>query len=77
MGATMLKLYGVRDVLGASDVPVFAIGFVVSFISALVVIKGLLAFVSRRSFVPFAWYRIALGVLVAAFALWPALGGSH
>jgi undecaprenyl-diphosphatase len=77
LGATALKLYGVRDILGASDVPVFAIGFVVSFVSALVVIKGLLAFVSRRSFVPFAWYRIALGALVAAFALWPALGGGH
>jgi undecaprenyl-diphosphatase len=46
-------------------------------VSALVVIKGLLAFVSRRSFVPFAWYRIALGALVAAFALWPSLGGGH
>ena len=77
LGATALKLYGVRDVLGAGDMPVFAIGFVVAFVSALIVIKGLLAFVSRHSFVPFAWYRIALGVVVAAFALWPALGGGR
>jgi len=56
----------VRDQLGAGDLPVFAIGFLVAFVSALLVIKGLLAFVARRSFVPFAWYRIVVGVAVAA-----------
>lgn len=70
VGATALKLWGVRDQVGAGDLPVFAIGFVVAFVSALVVIKGLLAFVAKRSFVPFAWYRIGVGVAVAAaFAL--------
>lgn len=70
IGASALKLYGVRDQVGAADLPVFAIGFVVAFVSALVVIKGLLAFVAKRSFVPFAWYRIVVGVAVAvAFAL--------
>lgn len=70
VGATALKLWGVRDQVGSGDVPVFAIGFVVAFVSALVVIKGLLAFVAKRSFVPFAWYRIGVGVAVAvAFAV--------
>lgn len=70
IGASMLKLYGVRDQVGAGDLPVFAIGFVVAFVSALVVIKGLLAFVARRSFVPFGWYRIAVGAaVVAAYGL--------
>jgi undecaprenyl-diphosphatase len=74
LGASALKLWGVRHDLGASDLPVFAIGFVVSFLAALLVIRALLSYVARRSFVPFAWYRIALGVLVAGFALWPLLG---
>jgi undecaprenyl-diphosphatase len=42
-------------------VPVFATGFVVAFISALVVVKAFLAYVSRHSFATFAWYRIAFG----------------
>ena len=70
LGASMLKLYGVRHELGSGDVPVFAIGFVVSFVAALLVIRGLLKFVAHRSFVPFAWYRIALGALVASSLLW-------
>jgi undecaprenyl-diphosphatase len=74
LGATALKLYGVRHELGAGDAPVFAIGFIVSFVAALVVIRGLIKFVSRRSFVPFAWYRIGLGILVASSVLWGAGG---
>jgi undecaprenyl-diphosphatase len=60
-GATLIKLYKVREILSANDIPLFAVGFVVSFIAALLVIKGLLALVSRRSFIPFAWYRIVFG----------------
>ena len=41
-----------------------AVGFVTSFISALLVIKPFIAFISRRGFAPFAYYRVALGVLV-------------
>jgi undecaprenyl-diphosphatase len=43
---------------------VFTVGFAVSFLSALLVIRGLLSYVSRKSFVPFAWYRIFFGVLI-------------
>ncbi len=74
LGATALKLYGVRHELGAGDAPVFAIGFIVAFVAALVVIRGLVKFVSHRSFVPFAWYRIGLGLLVASSVLWGAGG---
>ena len=70
LGASALKLWGVRDELGAADAPVFAIGFVVAFVSALLVIRWLLKLVARSSFVPFAWYRIALGALVASSLLW-------
>ncbi len=41
--------------------PVIAVGFVVSFISGLIVVRSLLAFVARHGFAPFAWWRIAVG----------------
>ncbi len=44
-----------------------AIGFVVSFIVALLVIKAFVAYVSRSGFAPFAWYRIVLGSAVVAW----------
>lgn len=43
-----------------------AIGFVMAFLSALVVVKPFLQFVRRAGFVPFAWYRIALGTVLLA-----------
>ncbi|SPD73718.1 Undecaprenyl-diphosphatase [uncultured Desulfobacterium sp.] len=67
-GASLIKLIEARHCLTLADMPVFTIGFVVSFVSAAMVIRGLIAFVSHRSFIPFAWYRIALGsVLVATY----------
>lgn len=76
MGATTLELYGAREKLMAGTGPVgwneIAVGFVVSFAVALVVIKAFMAFVSRSGFSPFAWYRIGAGalalVLLGAFA---------
>lgn len=71
-GATAIKLWSGRELLNPSVVPIFLVGGVVSFVSALVVIRGLLAFVSRSTFVPFAWYRIALG---AFLLLWVGIWG--
>ena len=65
-GATALELWKARADLGASDLPIFAVGGVVSFLSALLVIRALLRFVSRNTFVPFAWYRIAVGIVLVA-----------
>jgi undecaprenyl-diphosphatase len=71
LGASIVKLAKVRDDLAWSDAPVFAVGFVIAFLSALAVIKLLLSYVSRRSFAPFAWYRIAFGgLLLAAWLIW-------
>ena len=64
--ATGYDLLKSRDALVAADAPVFAVGFVVSFISALYVVKAFLAFVSRKSFAGFAWYRIIFGALLLA-----------
>lgn len=67
VAATLLDLVSSRGNLSAGDIPVFAVGFLVSFASALVVIRAFLGFVSRRNFIPFAWYRIAAG---CAILLW-------
>ena len=47
-----------------SSTPAGAVGFAVAFVSALIVIKAFLGFVSKHSFAAFAWYRIAVGVLL-------------
>ncbi|KMS54326.1 UDP pyrophosphate phosphatase [Novosphingobium barchaimii LL02] len=67
VGATTLELLGAREelmagtgVVGWSEI---AIGFFVSFVVALVVIKAFMAFVSKSGFAPFAWYRICAGAL--------------
>lgn len=60
-GATALLLWKNRHSLDASQMSDIAIGFAVSFIVALVVVKGFVAIVSRFGFAPFAWYRIIAG----------------
>lgn len=60
-GATVLLLWKHRDSLGTGDMGSIGIGFAVSFIVALAVIKGFVAVVSRYGFAPFAWYRIIAG----------------
>jgi undecaprenyl-diphosphatase len=62
--ATLYDLFKSRGALSAADAPVFAVGFVVAFVSALVVVKGFLRYVSHHSFAAFAWYRLALGALL-------------
>lgn len=61
-GATVLQLYKNREMLTPDDFGAIAIGFVVSFVVALVVVKGFLKVITRYGFAPFAWYRIVAGV---------------
>jgi undecaprenyl-diphosphatase len=60
-GATALLLWRNRDTLSTGQFNEIAIGFAVSFIVALAVVKGFVAIVSRFGFAPFAWYRIIVG----------------
>jgi undecaprenyl-diphosphatase len=62
VGAFVLDVYKNRDALDAGHVGIVAIGFLVSFLSGLVVIKLMLDFVGKRGFAPFAWWRIAMGI---------------
>ena len=67
-GASVYSIYKERDLLVASDVPLFTVGTVSSFIFAFLCVRWLLRFISTHNFIPFAWYRIAFGVLVLVSA---------
>lgn len=68
IGAGVYSLYKERHLLSLADVPLFAVGLVFSFISAWLCVRWLLRYISTNSFVPFAWYRIAFGIIVLATA---------
>ena len=71
LGASTLELVDKRDQLTGGAMTVgwgeVAIGFAVSFVVAMAVIKAFVAYVSRHGFAPFAWYRIVAGVLAIAW----------
>ncbi|MBC8022587.1 MAG: undecaprenyl-diphosphate phosphatase [Burkholderiales bacterium] len=67
--ATGYQLVKYRALLTADDIGPFALGFVVSFVSALVAVKALIRYVAHHDFNAFAWYRIALGALVLWYFL--------
>ena len=72
IGAGAYSLYKERGLLSAADVPMFAVGLLFSFLSAWLCIRWLLKYIASHSFVPFAWYRIAFGIVVLATA-WSGL----
>ena len=68
IGAGAYSIYKERALLSVADIPLFAVGLVFSFISAWLCVRWLLKFISTHNFIPFAWYRIAFGILVLATA---------
>jgi undecaprenyl-diphosphatase len=64
LAATLYDLLKSWAVLTPSDLPMFAVGFIVSFVSALIIVRAFLAYVSGHSFKVFAWYRIIFGALL-------------
>lgn len=64
LAATTYDLYKARHDLTADGMDQIAVGFVVSFIVALLVVKWLVRFVQHHGFQPFAWYRIAVGAAI-------------
>lgn len=69
LGATVYDLYKNRALLDWSALEIIAIGFVAAFVSALLIVRGVIAFISRHGFAPFAYYRIALGSLMLVLLL--------
>lgn len=72
VGAGAYSLYKARDMLSMADLPLFLTGLVFAFLSAWLCVRWLLKYVASHNFVPFAWYRIAFGivVLVTAWTGW-------
>ncbi len=65
-GAAAFDLYKSAHLLSLADVPMFLTGTVAAFVSALIVVNGLIGFIGRHGFAPFGWYRIGLGAAVLA-----------
>ena len=64
IGAGVYSLYKERALLSVADLPLFGVGLLFSFISAWICVRWLLRYIASHSFVPFAWYRIAFGLIV-------------
>ena len=75
--ATAYDLYKNWALLRADDLPVFAVGFVASFLAAMWAVKGFIKFISNHTFVVFAWYRIVFGVVVLLTAYTGTVSWSH
>jgi undecaprenyl-diphosphatase len=69
LAAAVYDFYKHAHLLTQQDLLAIAVGFVSAFICALVVVRAILVFVSRHTYRAFAWYRIALGLVVGAW-LW-------
>jgi len=69
LGATSLALWKARNDLGDAQAGAIALGFAVSFIVALAVIKWFLRIVTNHGFAPFAWYRIIVGFVALTWLL--------
>lgn len=65
--ATTYDLFKNRNALSGSDLPLFAVGFITAFISAWVVVKAFIGYVSKHDFSAFAYYRILFGLMVLAY----------
>ena len=65
--ASGYQLVKYRQLLSGDDLAPFALGFAVSFVAALIAVKGLIRYVAHHDFKAFAWYRIALGIAVLAY----------
>jgi len=67
-GATVYEVVKYRNLFAAEDLGMFVAGGITSFISAFLCVRWLLRFISRHDFTPFAWYRIAFGLVVLGTA---------
>ena len=64
LGAFVYDFYKNRDVLDAAAMGDIAIGFVLAFLTAVLVVRWLLGYVSQNGYALFAWWRIVAGSLV-------------
>ena len=69
LAATSYDLYKNAETIGEGGWTDIAVGFVVSFLVAIVVIRWFIGIVSRYGFAPFAWYRIVAGSVALAWLM--------
>ena len=72
VAAGAYDLYKQRAALSTADLEMLAVGLVAAFVSAFVCVRWLIRYVATHDFKPFAWYRIAFGLVVLATA-WTGL----
>jgi len=77
VGAGVYSVWQGRDSLSAADLPVFGVGTVFAFASALLCIRWLIRYISTHDFTVFAWYRIAFGGVILATAWFDWVDWSH
>jgi undecaprenyl-diphosphatase len=64
IGAGLYSLYKEHALLSLADIPLFGVGLLFSFVAAWLCVRWLLRYISTHTFVVFAWYRIAFGIVV-------------
>jgi len=66
LGATVLDVYKNWHLFKLEHIPLFAVGCIASFVSAMWAVRFMLRYISTHDFKPFAYYRIVFGVIVFA-----------
>jgi undecaprenyl-diphosphatase len=70
-GAFTLDLVKNADVLTGADLPIIAAGFIAAFVVAVIVVRSLLDYVSKRGYALFGWWRLIVGGLgLVALTIW-------
>ena len=66
LGAFVYDLYKNWSIFTPDSAALIGVGSLAAFLAALVVVRWALGFIARHGFTPFAWYRIALGIVILA-----------
>ena len=74
VGASLLKIIKFKGDVSGGEVVLLLIGMVSAFLVSLFVIKALMSYIRKHNFNVFAWYRIALGIIVLGFGIAGVIG---
>lgn len=64
LGATVLDIYKNPNIISGDTLVVWLVGFITSFITAIIGVRFLIKYVQKNDFKIFAWYRIILGIII-------------
>ena len=67
LAAASYDMYKNAGLISQADMLAIAVGFVTAFLSALLVVRAILTFISKHTYRAFGWYRIVLGVIVGVW----------